>query len=55
MPHLLQIPLRMSTFEAIPHKNTIKMIKYLFYMKRSVFPHENDRLIGAPSFNLYVN
>lgn len=30
------------------------MIKYLF-MKRSVFLFEGDRLIGAPSFNLYVN
>ena len=25
------------------------------FMKRSVFPPEGDRLIGAPSFNLYVN
>ena len=30
------------------------MIKYLF-MGRSVFLFEGDRLIGAPSFNLYVN
>lgn len=30
------------------------MVKYLF-MKRSGFPPEGDRLIGAPSFNLYVN
>lgn len=30
------------------------MIKYLF-MKRSVSSFEGDRLIGAPSFNLYVN
>ena len=25
------------------------------FMKRSVFLFEGDRLIGAPSFNLYVN
>ena len=25
------------------------------FMRRSFFPHENYRLIGAPSFNLYVN
>lgn len=30
------------------------MVKYLF-MKRGVFLFEGDRLIGAPSFNLYVN
>lgn len=31
------------------------MIKYLFFMSLLFFPHENDMLIGAPSFNLYVN
>lgn len=30
------------------------MIKYLFY-EPFVFLFEGDRLIGAPSFNLYVN